>query len=176
MQISPKEVEEIKVIGTLHGADVKLVKTRGGFNIAVGKKKKSGKKDEPLAAGSHEGIVAHQIEKQFGVDFKPAMYKSEAEAMPDIVDLSYLLSKSDKEKGLELYTSQKFNDIEFILYKHGYTLGKYNTTLNKNSLEVVGQNLSPEYINNSSEETQQALAKAMYEVVKELNLDGVVKK
>ena len=176
MEINPKEVDLIKEIGKLNGSPVKLVMLKGGFNIAVGKKSKSGKKDEPIAAGSHQGIVAHQIEKQFGEDFKPAMFKSEAEALPNVVDLTDTLSKSDVEKGLELYTSQKFGNIDFILYKHGYTVGKYNTKLSKNNLEIIGQNFSPEYLDISDEKTHASIAKAMYEVVKELGLDGVVKK
>ena len=50
MEIKPDEVEEIKVIGKLNGEDVKLIKTHGGFHVAMGKKDKKSYKAEALAA------------------------------------------------------------------------------------------------------------------------------
>ena len=61
MDILPSEVKEIKTVGTLHGDDVKMVVTDGGFHVFVGKKKKSAKKSEALAASSHRALGIHQL-------------------------------------------------------------------------------------------------------------------
>ena len=39
--ILPSEVESVKTIGSLFDSEVKLVKTHGGFHVAIGKKKKN---------------------------------------------------------------------------------------------------------------------------------------
>ena len=39
MDILPNEIKDIKNIGRLHGDDVKMVITDGGYYIAIGKKK-----------------------------------------------------------------------------------------------------------------------------------------
>lgn len=56
MDISPNEVKEIKSVGNLHGDEVKMVVTDGGFHLFVGKKKKTSKKSEVLAASSHRAL------------------------------------------------------------------------------------------------------------------------
>ena len=91
MEIKPNEVDEVKVIGKLNGDDVKLVKTHGGFHIAMGKKDKKSNKAEALAAGSHQALVAYQIEKIHGNDFEPTIFKSEANSAPYVLGLKVLV-------------------------------------------------------------------------------------
>jgi len=137
MDIKPGEVESVKIIGNLHGNDVKMVKTHGGFHVAVGKKKKNGNKTEALAAGSHQAIVAHQIAKEFGTDYQPAIMKSEADRLEDVMNKSELLSSEALAKGIELFTLEKNNHYDFVVYKRGMTLGKYQAELEGNTLKLT---------------------------------------
>lgn len=125
MEIKPEEVKEIKVIGRLFDNDVKLVKTHGGFHIAVGVKSKNSKKAEALAAGNHQAIVAHHIQKTFGSDFQPAMFKSEAEKLEKVEEKTNFLPSSAIEKGMKLYTLSKNHNYTVVLEKHGMLLGEY---------------------------------------------------
>lgn len=127
MEIKPNEVEEVKVIGKLHGDDVKIIRTYGGFNIAMGKKEKNSRKADALAAGSHQALVAYQIEKMYGKDFEPAIFKSESEQMPKVEDKTPQLPDIMKNAGIEMYVVSKFNNLDFVMVKNGVELAKCET-------------------------------------------------
>jgi hypothetical protein len=171
----PNEVESVKVIGNLHGDEVKLIKTTGGFWVAVGKKKKSSRKAEALAAGSHSGIVNYQVSKQHGEDFQPAIFKSEHEQLEEVENKSDCLSKSLIDTGIELYILSKNSNLEFVLYKHGLTVGKYDTEAKNGSLLIKNYSFNTNFFPNLKEEAAQSVAKAMENKMKELNLDKVEK-
>jgi len=175
MEIMPNEIESVKVIGNLHGDDVKLIKTNGGFFVAVGKKNKSSRKAEALAAGSHAGIVNYQVSKQHGKDFQPAIFKSEHEQLEQVENKSDYLSKSLIDSGIELFILSKNNNLEFILYKHGLTVGKYDTEANNGSLLIKNYSFNTSFFSNLKEEAAQSVAKAMETKMKELKLDKVEK-
>jgi hypothetical protein len=117
--IKPEEVESIKVIGELHGDEVKVIKTIGGFFCAVGRKSKNKKTVEPLAAGSHVALVSHQLEKQFKNDFQPAMFKSESEVLPVVKEYTKKLPQELVDAGFELYTLTKNEKVNFVATKQG---------------------------------------------------------
>jgi len=175
MEIMPNEIESVKVIGNLHGDDVKLIKTNGGFFVAVGKKNKSSRKAEALAAGSHAGIVNYQVSKQHGKDFQPAIFKSEHEQLEQVENKSDYLSKSLIDSGIELFVLSKNNNLEFILYKHGLTVGKYYTEAKDGSLLIKSYNFNTNFFPTSKKEAAQSVAKAMENKMKELNLDKIEK-
>lgn len=174
MEILPKEIESIKTIGNLYDNDVKLIKTFGGFHLAIGKKKKTSRKAEVLTGGSHPAIVAHQLSKEYGADFNPAIFKSEREALEDVENKSEYLPHSDLQKGMELYTLSKGNKIEFVLYKHGLTLGKYDAEIENKSLVLKNQYFKRDMLK-AEKETANAISKAMKDKVYELNLKGIKK-
>lgn len=118
-EIKPQEVESIRVIGQLNGDDVKVIKTIGGFYCAVGRKSKNKKGVEPLAAGSHLALVAHQIEKQYANDFHHAMFKSEAEVLPEVKEYTKKLPVEMVEAGYELFTLTKNEKVNFVATKLG---------------------------------------------------------
>ena len=136
MEIKPEEVKQIKTIGSLHGDEVKLILTKGGFNVAVGRRNKNSKKVEALAAGSHAALVNHQLTKQFKNSFEPVLAKSESEQMEKVEDKSNLLPAEISDKGIELYILSKSNKLDFVVYKHGITLGEYNTEVCNNTLNI----------------------------------------
>jgi len=174
MDIKPNEVEEVKVIGKLNGDDVKLVKTHGGFHIAMGKKDKKSNKAEALAAGSHQALVAYQVEKMHGNEFEPTIYKSEAEQLPKVEDKSDSLPDMAKNSGIELYVLSKFNHIDFVLCKNNVELAKYETEYSGQDMTVKNygfrSSLSPNKF------VSQVLAKAIDDKMKELGLTKVSQK
>ena len=134
MEIKPNEVEEVKVIGKLYGDDVKIVRTCGGFNVAMGKKEKKSRKADALAAGSHAALVSYQIEKMYGKDFEPCIYKSESEQPPKVEDKTEFLPDMMKNAGIEMYVVSNFNKLDFMVVKNGIELAKCET-------EYVGSDL-----------------------------------
>lgn len=171
MDIKPNEVEYVKVIGNLHGNEVKLVKTLGGLNIAIGKKNKNSNKTEALAAGSHAAIVAHQISKQFGADFHPAIFKSEQDAIEEAINKTELLPSSAISSGIELFTLEKNNKYDFVLYKHGLCLGEYKAEVEDNSLKLISYkfNIGPD------QEIAKAMSRAIRDKAEELGLARIEK-
>lgn len=174
MDILPNEVESVRTIGRLFDDEVKMVKTRGGFHVAVGKKKKRTKKSEALAAGSHEAIVAHQLSKEYGSDFQPAIFKSERERLEDVENKTEYLPREAIEKGIELYTLSKGNKLQFILYKHGLTLGEYVAEASNGSLVIKNHRFNNDMVK-SEKKTAEAMSRAMRDKMAELNLSKIEK-
>lgn len=177
MDIRPEEVESVKVIGNLFGTDVKLVKTHGGFHIAVGKKKRSSGKTEALAAGSHQALVAHHIAKEFGSDFQPAMFKSEHEALEKVEDKTQYLPSEAINKGIELFTLSKGGHHEFILYRRGITLFKYDSEVQDSKLIIKNHSVNSiaKFHLNGDENIAKAMARAIEEKAEDLGVSKVEK-
>jgi hypothetical protein len=142
MELKADEIKSIKTIGKLHGDDVKLILTNGGFFIAVGKKSKGSQKPDSLAAGSHQAIVSHQIEKTYGKDFEPAIFKSESENMGKLEIHTDVLSPDLVKNGVEIFSITKFNKIDFIAYRYGSTLAKYETEFNSKELTIKSHHIN----------------------------------
>jgi hypothetical protein len=113
IEIKPSEIESVDSIGELDGEQVKLVKTRGGLYIAVGRPRGK-KKEEVIAAGSHPAIVKYNIEKSFA-EFQPAMMKSEAGEESIVAGMSDLLPANMRKSGYDLYVLRKSNAVDFVL-------------------------------------------------------------
>ena len=173
MEILPSEVESVRTIGNLHGDDVKLVKTHGGFHIAIGKKSKTSRKAEALAAGSHQGIVAHQIAKQYTEDFQPAIFKSEGEQLEKCEENTSFLPPKHVDFGLELFTLNKGLNYDLILYKHGITLGKYETEVSGDKLLIKSHDFKTKTPN---DDIARAFAAMFDKIMKKHNLKAVESK
>ena len=133
MQIAPNEIESIEDVGMLNGAPVKILRTKGGFHIAVGRQ--NGKQiDEALAAGSHPAIVKYNLEKQY-VGYQPSLMKSEGSLNPAIVTKhSHYLSEDLKKSGHDVYSVQSGQNIEFQITKQDVKIGSATGVLRGDSL------------------------------------------
>lgn len=168
MDIKPNEIKDIQTIGTLNGHEVKLVGTHGGLWVAVGKRKKSDKTPESLAAASHRAIVTHQLEKVFSDDFSPAMAKSEINQNYIVEDNSKLLSNELQGKGFELFTLSKNEDFEFIIHRYGRDLGVVKAEVDGGKL-CFEQTYFKENID-KNEDIMKSLAKAIAKKKSEINV------
>lgn len=130
MKIDPKEVKTVKTIGNLHDEDVKLVATKGGLYLALGRKSKGKKGHEALAAGSHPALVLHQIEKEFKNDFQPSMHKSEQDQLPHVTELPCDI------KGLSMFSLKKDFKIDVVIAKFGIEVCKCECELNGSNFKI----------------------------------------
>lgn len=116
MQLTPNDVSSIEDIGTLSGNPVKMVRTKGGFWIALARKR--GKiSEEAIGAGSHPAIVKYNIEKQFP-EFEPKLMKSEGYIEPIVEKHSHFLSEDLRKSGHDIFSIQTGPTVEFQITKH----------------------------------------------------------
>lgn len=134
MEIRPSEIDSVDSIGDLAGEQVKLVKTKGGLYIAVGRPRGKNK-DEVLAAGSHPAIVRYNIQKAFS-GFQPSMMKSEAGIESIVAGVSDLLPKQMQNDQYDLYVIKKSNQVDFVLTKSQVEVLKFEGHLIDSDLIV----------------------------------------
>lgn len=134
MQITPDDIDRIEEAGTINGKAVKLVRTRGGFWMALGKRKGS-YSDEALAAGSHPAIVKYQLEKQYP-EFQPVMMKSEGYIEPLVKSHSHFLSDDLRKSGHDIYSIQTGDSVEFQITKHNSMLATVSGNISASTLTL----------------------------------------
>lgn len=132
MQIKPEEISSVEESGMLNGSPCKLVRTKGGFWIMIGRKKKNSS-EEALAAGSHPAIVKYNMEKQFS-DFQPSLMKSEGFVEPIVEKHSHFLSEDLRKSGHDIFSIQNGQSVEFQITKHNASIASINGNLDKDHL------------------------------------------
>lgn len=135
MEIKPSEIDKVEHIGHLDNGPVRMIRTVGGFWVAIGRPKGK-KKDEALAAGSHPAIVKYNVEKAHS-DFQPMLAKSES-FLPEaqVIGFSELLPEKMRNKGYDLLMLEKSEETSFVLTKFGNEVNSYSAKLEEDSLTV----------------------------------------
>jgi hypothetical protein len=141
--ITPADIDTIEEIGSISGQPVKLIRTRGGFWIAVARLR--GKpREEVLSGGSHSAIVRYKLAKQFP-DFQSLLMKNE-NAMPITVDKhSHFLCDDLRKSGHDIYSVQTESNVEFHVTKYNVKLAQINGTIGNDSLILSKINISPDF-------------------------------
>lgn len=143
MQLTPNEIESVEDAGMLDSSPVKLIRTRGGFWIAVGRPK--GKPtEEALSAGSHPAIVKYNLEKQFP-GFQPTMMKSEMGDQYQVEKHSHFLSDDLRKSGYDIFSIQNGPDIEFQITKHNAKLTSVSANLENDTLVIKEMKVDPKF-------------------------------
>lgn len=144
MQLTPNEIDSIEDAGMLDGNTVKLLRTKGGFWMAVGRPR--GKyKDEALAAGSHPAIVRYNLEKQFP-GFQPSMQKSELASDTSKVEKhSHFLSDSLRKSGHDVYSVQNGEKVEFQVTKQNVKIHSVESLIKNGSLSFDKMEIGKEF-------------------------------
>lgn len=144
MNITPNEIDIIEEAGTIDGNSVKMLRTKGGFWMAVGRPR--GKyKDEAIAAGSHPAIVRYQLEKQYPT-FQPVMMKSElAIDTAKVTKHSHYLPDSLRKSGHDIYSVQNGTNIEFQITKQNMTVHSVNSFLQDGAMVFNGIDIGKEF-------------------------------
>jgi hypothetical protein len=175
MDIKANEIESVETIGELNGEDVKILKTFGGFHMAVGKKKVGKKDPEVLAAGSHPALVSHQLTKEYEDGFKPKICKSEGERLPNVEDVTQKLRKNLTDDGLEAYILEKDGKFDFIISRFGVDVIKYEAEQVGNSLFVKNQYKTAYKLNKAPNGITEDFVNIINDKCKQLNISKVVK-
>lgn len=133
--LNPKEIEHIEEAGMLDKHPVKMIRTKGGFWIAIGRQR-GRLREEALAAGSHPAVVRYNLEKIYP-DFQPAMMKSEAMNDSVIVDKhSHWLSDDLRKSGHDIYSIQDGSRIEFQITQHQAKVASVEGHLEKDTVVI----------------------------------------
>jgi hypothetical protein len=158
MQITPSEIDIVEEAGVLDGSPVKMIRTKGGFWIAVGKPK--GKmREEAIGAGSHPAIVKYNIEKQYP-GFQPSMMKSEHLSDSAVVQKhSHFLSEDLRKSGHDIYSVQVGSDVNFHITRHNLKVVTISGVIHAQSLLVKSSTFPKEFTRSISAATlEKALA------------------
>lgn len=144
MQLTPNEIDSVEDAGMLDGNAVKLLRTKGGFWMAIGRPR--GKyKDEALAAGSHPAIVRYNLERQFP-GFQPSMQKSELNAdLSKVEKHSHFLSDSLRNSGHDVYSVQNGDKIEFQITKQNVKIHSVESFVKNGALTFDKMNMGKEF-------------------------------
>jgi hypothetical protein len=144
MQITPNEIHSIEEAGTLDNAPVKMIRTKGGFWIAVGKPR--GKfREEAIAAGSHPAIVKFNLEKQYP-GFQPTMMKSEEFSDSTVVERhTHFLTEELRKSGHDIYSVQDGDRVDFHITKHNVKIASVNGLVDKEMLTISKLDIPPEF-------------------------------
>lgn len=128
MNLQPSDIDVIESGGMLDGQEVKLLRTKGGFFMAVHKGK-------VLSGGSHPAIVKHTLTKMYP-NFQPAMCKSEMFSDGIVDSYSHHLSDDLKKSGYDIYSIQNGTNIEFQITKNNLTIASTKSSLLDESLFI----------------------------------------
>jgi hypothetical protein len=142
MEIRSQDIDRMEEAGTLHGESVKLIRTTGGWWIALGRKKPSGKQ-EALEAGSHPAIVKYNMERKFP-EFQPVMMKSEGHADAIVEKHSHFLSEDLRKSGHDIYSLQTGGEVEFQVTKHNAQVASVTGFFDKEHLMIETLNIPKE--------------------------------
>jgi hypothetical protein len=127
MKLTEKDVKSVESFGELNGKELKLLITKGGFNIIMGKRPGSNE-EECLTAGSHPAICRFNLIKQFKNSYAPAMMKSSLYNDSSIVENhSHFLSDDLRKSGHEIHSIQSDSHISFHVTKHGIKVADVDT-------------------------------------------------
>jgi len=144
MQVTSNEIDTIEEAGLLDGHPVKMIRTKGGFWICVGKPK--GKyREEAIAAGSHPAIVKYNVEKQYP-DFQPAMMKSEHFNSNTIVERhSHFLTEELRKSGHDIFSVQTDNEVNFHITKHFMRVASVGSTIDNGCMVIKNPQFPKEF-------------------------------
>lgn len=144
MELTPNEIDSIEEAGILDGNPVKMLRTKGGFFMAIGKPR--GKyRDEALAAGSHPAIVRYNLERAYPT-FQPAMMKSELLSDSSLVERhSHFLSDSLRKSGHDVYSVQSGNKIEFQITKQNVKIHSIESAIKDGTLTFEKMKIGKEF-------------------------------
>lgn len=144
MQISPKDIQSVEEAGMLDGHPVKLIRTTGGFIIAIGKPKGKSK-EEALSAGSHGAIVKFDLEKRYP-NFQPAMMKSQYFSDTAVVEKhSHFLEDNLRKNGHDIYSVQDGPEVSFHITKHNVKIAAVSGSIENDFLIIKELDVPKEF-------------------------------
>ena len=137
MNITPDQIDIVEDGGILDGQDVKMIRLKGGFWMAIHKGK-------VISGGSHPAIVKHSVSKMHP-NFQPVMCKSEAFSDALVDRHSHFLTEELRKSGHDVYSIQTGSDIEFQITKHNIKVASVHTHLQEDGLYIPELSIPKEF-------------------------------
>lgn len=137
LSLRPEDIDTVEEAGMLDGQPVKLLRTRGGYHMAVYKGK-------VISGGSHPAIVKHAVSKMYH-NFQPVMCKSEGFEEAVVDQHSHFLSDDLRKSGHDIYSIQTGANVEFQITKNNSKLASVSGSLQDNSLFIDELNFPKEF-------------------------------
>lgn len=128
MDLKPDDIDQVDDAGILDGQPVKMIRTKGGFYMAVHKGK-------VMSGGSHPAIVRHRLSKMCP-NFQPVMCKSEGFEDAVVDQHSHYLSDELRKSGHDIYSLQTASNIEFQITKNNLKIASVIGSIQDNSLFI----------------------------------------
>lgn len=143
MKITPNDITSVEEIGTMSGNPVKMIRTKGGFWVAIARLK--GKhSEEAIGAGSHPAIVKYNLEKQYS-NYEPAMMKSEGQIEPIVEKHSHYLPDELRKSGHDIFSIQTGHAVEFQITKQNSEIAKVTGSLDSDNLTINDLNIPKQF-------------------------------
>lgn len=140
MDIFPSEIESVETMGELDGNPVKIVKTVGGYYMAIAKKNK---KDSVIGGASHPAILRYNIQKA-SPSFKPSLMKSEYYNQFQVLDRSKNLTQEQIDMGYSIYQIKENDRVVISLAKNSHELATATLTPVQNGYKL-SHTVKPEH-------------------------------
>lgn len=137
MKIQDNDIASTELFGIMDGKQVKLVKTKGGLNLAT-------MDDKVLGAASHQAILCYTIEQRFP-SFQPMIMKSEGLKL-SAESHSHFLSDDLRKSGHDIYSVQNGTEVEFFVTKQNIKVGSANGSIQDDTLAINALMVPKEYI------------------------------
>ena len=128
MNLQPSDIDQVDDAGVLDGQPVKMIRTKGGFHMAIHKGK-------VLAGGSHPAIVKHSVSKMYP-SFQPVMCKSEGFEDAVVDQHSHYLSEDLRKSGHDIFSIQTGQNVEFQITKNNLKVASVSGSLQDDSLFI----------------------------------------
>jgi hypothetical protein len=162
--INKKDIAEINIVGVLNGENVTRIRTKGGYNIFIGKTKK-GAADSVLTGSSHIAIGLHNLEQQFS-NFQPTLAKSESEPLEQVTDVSDKLSDIAKNIGYKCHLLKNGNCVKISLSKDNFEAGVINLTKSEDSLTINHYSLK---VKENNPRLKEELSKNLAKIIEDMS-------
>lgn len=137
MNLQPSDIDQVDDAGILDGQPVKMIRTKGGFWMAIHKGK-------VLAGGSHPAIVKHSVSRMHN-SFQPAMCKSEGFEDSIVDQHSHYLSDDLRKSGHDIFSIQTANNVEFQITKNNLKVASVTGSIQDGSLFIDEVNFPKEF-------------------------------
>ena len=145
MKLTERDIDKIEDFGELNGKPVRLIRCKGGFQIAMGIRP-GDKEDSCLTAGSHPAICRFNLIKQFKNSYAPSMMKSTSYNDSAIVENhSHFLSNELRKSGHEIHSVQSDNQISFHITRHGIKIADVDSYIQDKALVYPNLNAPKEF-------------------------------
>ncbi|HEY5236722.1 MAG TPA: hypothetical protein VIJ14_11130 [Rhabdochlamydiaceae bacterium] len=162
MKIQDNEIASVEPFGMLDGKPVKLVRLKGGLNMATSTDAKGA--ENVLGAASHQAILCYTIEQRFP-NFQPMLMKSETGMKLEAESHSHFLTDDLRKSGHDIYSIQNGNEVDFFITQQNIKKSHTKAVIANDKLEVEGSNWDKMLV--------QSLSGAVAEKALSIGLKGV---